>query len=485
VTNGNDSSTAPVIDGAGATMAFHSMATNLAGATKTTEGIIDLFTANLDADPVSFASPSNGDGGELATFPDMSANGAWIVWTQTTSGPSPIQQVWHMEVATGTKVQISAGNRDSGSVLSLPGAPVDNEGNVVFQSLADGLVTGDEVDTEVADKGWDVHLWTAASSTITKMSGSSSTPNFLFPGISADGSRITFNSAGVRFLDDRNVYITTSAGGEPTDTDDEGGISDIPRVSDNGSRVVFRTNSDFAGGSLPKNVALWTSAGVTRVTNFPGDISDPAISGDGQFVAFSYADQIHRARIAPLSSEIIQISDNTVLVTLLGYPNVNGDGSIIVFSQSLGAETEIIRWNADEDDVVVIEPPCGSILNDTFQGSSGVDGRIARLYAAYFLRNPDAAGFAFWQSRIAAGEWTNDYPAQFFSESAEFKALYGTGLSDEQFINLLYTNVLCRDGDTGGIAFWLGRMQDDGWTRGQVALGFSDAEEFRTRTNSQ
>lgn len=136
------------------------------------------------------------------------------------------------------------------------------------------------------------------------------------------------------------------------------------------------------------------------------------------------------------------------------------------------------------DDDTPPPPTCGPILSATYQGMSGTDGRIARLYAAYFLRSPDSAGFQFWQVRIAAGEWSNDDAATFFSESAEFDALYGTNLSNAAFIELLYQNVLCRAADSGGEAFWLDRMDNQGWSRGQVALGFSDSAEFRKRTNT-
>lgn len=113
---------------------------------------------------------------------------------------------------------------------------------------------------------------------------------------------------------------------------------------------------------------------------------------------------------------------------------------------------------------------------------SGADGRIARLYAAFYLRDPDASGFQYWQDRIAAGDWTNDDTAQFFSSSTEFISLYGESLTNRQYVQLLYQNTLSRLPDEAGFDFWLNLLENEGWTRGQVALRFSDAPEFRALT---
>jgi hypothetical protein len=128
-------------------------------------------------------------------------------------------------------------------------------------------------------------------------------------------------------------------------------------------------------------------------------------------------------------------------------------------------------------------PETDPILSAAYQGKAGIEGRIARLYAAYFGRDPDTAGFDFWKARIAAGDWTNDNAATFFSQSDEFVAAYGANLTNEQFIDLVYQNVLGRAGDAEGRAFWLGKL-DSGSSRGTVMLQFSDSAEFRTRTKT-
>jgi hypothetical protein len=64
-----------------------------------------------------------------------------------------------------------------------------------------------------------------------------------------------------------------------------------------------------------------------------------------------------------------------------------------------------------------------------------------------------------------------------FTGSTEFQNTYGN-LSNAQFVNQLYLNVLGRPGDAGGIVNWLGALNAGG-SRGEVTLGFTESEEFQ------
>lgn len=104
---------------------------------------------------------------------------------------------------------------------------------------------------------------------------------------------------------------------------------------------------------------------------------------------------------------------------------------------------------------------------------------IDRLYHAYFLRDPDPGGLAFWRSTHASGTPLSAISAE-FARSAEFGARYGA-LDDTEFVRLVYRNVLERDPDAAGLAYWTGLLAE-GRTRGRVMLGFSDSAEFKVRT---
>lgn len=105
----------------------------------------------------------------------------------------------------------------------------------------------------------------------------------------------------------------------------------------------------------------------------------------------------------------------------------------------------------------------------------------ARLYRAYFLRNPDHDGLEFWVSRRRAG-WSLDRISNEFAASAEFTKRYGS-LTSGQFVDLVYRNVMGRAPDQAGRVFWEGRLAA-GTSRGKVMTGFSESPEYRTKTEA-
>ena len=100
---------------------------------------------------------------------------------------------------------------------------------------------------------------------------------------------------------------------------------------------------------------------------------------------------------------------------------------------------------------------------------------VYRLYQATLDRDPDVQGLLGWLTSLGTGT-SKQQVADGFVSSSEFQSVYGA-LDDTQFVNLLYNNVLDRDADSGGLAFWLGEI-GNGATRAEVVLGFSDSLEF-------
>jgi hypothetical protein len=104
---------------------------------------------------------------------------------------------------------------------------------------------------------------------------------------------------------------------------------------------------------------------------------------------------------------------------------------------------------------------------------------IARLYSAAFDRYPDGPGLNFWVRSWEAGNSPLVIAEQFY-QSPEFRGNYGP-LSDRQFVEQLYINVLGRAGESGGIDFWLSKLTS-GESRAGVLLGFSDSSENVSKT---
>ncbi len=93
--------------------------------------------------------------------------------------------------------------------------------------------------------------------------------------------------------------------------------------------------------------------------------------------------------------------------------------------------------------------------------NKGTDQEIMRLYTAFFNRDPDAAGVKYW---IAVSKGEEGDPAsrrvfntleiaEFFTPQQEFINAFET-VSDGQFVDTVYANVLGRPGDTAGLGYW-------------------------------
>lgn len=106
----------------------------------------------------------------------------------------------------------------------------------------------------------------------------------------------------------------------------------------------------------------------------------------------------------------------------------------------------------------------------------------ARLYLGVLDRLPDAGGLANWTRALESGAVSALEAARGFTDSIEFQERYGD-LDDEDFVQLLYLNVLGRRADAGGLSSWTGRL-DDGAGREAVVLGFTESEEFKIATSS-
>lgn len=105
---------------------------------------------------------------------------------------------------------------------------------------------------------------------------------------------------------------------------------------------------------------------------------------------------------------------------------------------------------------------------------------VARLYLAYFLREPDEEGYEYWVGVRESGVTLGQISAE-FAASPEFQSRYGA-LNNRQFVQLVYGNVLRRNPDSGGLDYWSG-MLDSGTSRGDVMVGFSESTEFTNRTS--
>lgn len=142
---------------------------------------------------------------------------------------------------------------------------------------------------------------------------------------------------------------------------------------------------------------------------------------------------------------------------------------------------ERTAWVAALDARTTTPGQLDDALRRSAENTANVDP-VVRLYRAFLGRAPDAGGLRFWIARkrnvAPARTWSVSQMAASFVASDEFQRKYGS-LTDRAFVTRIYTDVLGRPADHGGVDFWTKRLAAKRMTRAQVMVGFSESSEYR------
>lgn len=157
----------------------------------------------------------------------------------------------------------------------------------------------------------------------------------------------------------------------------------------------------------------------------------------------------------------------------------NGDIRSLIENAVGGSGNDTITGNATNNTL------SGGWGNDVLVGDGPVSWdtaaeAIRRLYLATLDRAPDDVGHSGWTGALLSGQSLQSIATGFIN-STEFTNRYGA-LNNEQFVTLLYRNVLGRDPDAGGLSGWVGAL-NSGQSREFVVTGFSDSTEFQVKTD--
>ncbi len=108
---------------------------------------------------------------------------------------------------------------------------------------------------------------------------------------------------------------------------------------------------------------------------------------------------------------------------------------------------------------------------------------LDRIYEAYFLRPADTAGFNYWMDRYRSGA-TLGAIAEQFARSQEFQNRYGDSPFSD-FLDQLYVDVLGREPDEAGKAYWLDLLERGRVTRGTIVVYFTQGDEMINQTRER
>lgn len=115
----------------------------------------------------------------------------------------------------------------------------------------------------------------------------------------------------------------------------------------------------------------------------------------------------------------------------------------------------------------------GTLALDTGIGEN--TGMAYRIYQAAFDREPDVGGLKFWLDKIDSGTDMHSVASDFLF-SREFQQTYGN-LTNQDYIEELYQNILQRAGESAGITYWTQQLNSGSFDRAQVLVGFSESSE--------
>ncbi|MFT5661660.1 MAG: peptidylprolyl isomerase [Sulfurimonas sp.] len=124
-----------------------------------------------------------------------------------------------------------------------------------------------------------------------------------------------------------------------------------------------------------------------------------------------------------------------------------------------------------------------SFPTNTFAAT--VQEKIAGLYIAFFNRAADQGGLTYWEGQATALGEENAVKtlAEGFAGHTKFTSLYAA-MSEQEYVEAIYINTLGQAGDSDGINYWRGLIED-GMSRSDMVASFVSLSLDFDRTDAQ
>ncbi|UOA29056.1 DUF4214 domain-containing protein [Pseudosulfitobacter sp. DSM 107133] len=276
--------------------------------------------------------------------------------------------------------------------------------------------------------------------------------------------------------------VGVTLGGIALRVDLSGGNGKLDLVGADVVLTSVDTTLDSAAGSLRAlgagDIALTGHNGADLLI---GNAGDNAIDGRGGLDAVQYD-------MARADATLTRGDDGTIEVRSgAGVDRLANIEQVIFNDETVSLEVLFpsVPQIAHSGELLIGGPGNDALYAGGFAAGYApeISAQVFRLYQAALARTPDSAGHAGWTQMLFDGARSLENVASDFVASAEFQTTYGN-LDTGAFVDLLYQNVLGRAADAGGRAGWVSRIDDDGMTRAQAVVGFSQSREFTNATDA-
>lgn len=241
---------------------------------------------------------------------------------------------------------------------------------------------------------------------------------------------------------------------------DEDGMMDILSLRHTGgaSIVSVEMNRLTSGGIYDAKLdghRLIGSAGndqmhgSKQVDTFRGKAGDDQIVGDGGFDTALYSGNRKDYQLS-LSNGKLTVKDT----------RSTGDGTdtLVQIEKLQFADTSVNLSIAEHAQAI----PKASLQ------------MLEELYIAFFNRVPDADGLDYWISQLQSGKTINQIADSFYSAAVLFTSLtqYAANMSNEDFVRIIYKNVLGRSGTTAppdqDVQYWSNELHSGRASKGSL-----------------
>jgi uncharacterized repeat protein (TIGR01451 family) len=333
-------------------------------------------------------------GDHLGDYGDMTPDGRFVVFASAASNlvagdTNGVGDVFVRDRRTGVTERVSVGprgvegNGDS-NFLGLSTAPAisDNGRYVAFKSDASNLVKGDR------NQGTDVFVRDRAAGTTERISGDGGGDN---PGISPDGNFVAFETFDFDGDFARDIYLRDRSTGaiERISVSHDGSEvfspSEDPVVANapNGRPIVaFASGAPNLVPSDGINIDVFVRdlSGPSPTTELVSVSSDeqpagefdtsrnPAITGDGRFVAFQSDAQNFTAEPQTAFFTDVFVRDRQAGTTVLASPNgAGGEASGQSEDPEISADGRFVAFASFASDLIAgTTDPDGELVRDAF-----------------------------------------------------------------------------------------------------------------------
>lgn len=280
--------------------------------------------------------------------------------------------------------------------------------------------------------------------------------------VPADGGTLTFAAdTGIAFVtgSDTEQSTFTVVGNTPVVLFQGNGGVDATFGTANtpaGGKDIAHADETAAADAIVRVVV--GTAGADKITIADGK-NTQVVLGDKDEV---HAGSGHDLIVAAQGSSKVIGTEHTVVQavgTEASFTVTAEDGHAVITNGTTGVTVDITGAqfvDLDGDDALIF-------------AANEKQAAVANLYHAVFGRNADASGIDYWFDLADAGTSVKEIATAFLNTN-EFK---GGTLSDADFVDSLYANVLGRDADTDGAKFWVDSLSH-GATRADVVTAFAE-----------